>query len=99
MTHVLYCVIFLDLGTVSIQLYPSYGSVLGGTPVQVFGPCFDDTSVTCYFDDIEVEGIFVTEDYIMCISPPLKKLGRVTFRIALDDVSMEFEEVAFYSCT
>ena len=85
-----------------ISLYPRYGSVLGGTPVQVFGPCFDgyaDAPITCYFDNIEVEGIFVNENYILCISPPLQDLGSVAFTIRLNGVSVEFKEVVFYSCT
>ncbi|XP_065911625.1 protein mesh-like isoform X3 [Dysidea avara] len=87
-------------GTVPISLYPRYGSVLGGTPVQVFGPCFDgyaDAPITCYFDNIEVEGIFVNENYILCISPPLQDLGSVAFTIRLNGVSVEFKEVVFYS--
>jgi len=86
---------------VPISLFPSYGSVLGGTPVQVFGPCFDryvDIPIVCYFNDIEVEGIFVNENFIICISPPLQELGRVVFRISLNGISIEFEEVVFYSC-
>jgi len=98
----MYVILFAFTGTVPISLYPHHGSVLGGTPVQVFGPCFDgfiDNPITCYFDNIEVEGIFVNENYIICISPPLQDLGRVAFTISLNGISKEFEEVVFYSCT
>ena len=79
---------------------PRYGSVLGGTAVRVFGPCFDEfsnRSITCSFDGIEVAGIYVDENSIMCVSPALTTLGRVDFVLHIRGAA-DFQKATFYSC-
>ena len=87
--------------TISITLFPRYGSVLGGSLIQVFGPCFDsliNSSITCHFDEIETRGFYADEDYIVCVSPSLEIVGRVGFKITVAEFQIESEEVAFHSC-
>ena len=48
------------IALIPLTLFPRYGNVLGGTTVQVFGPCFDefvDHTITCSFDETEVQPI------------------------------------------
>ena len=86
---------------VPLTLFPRYGSVLGGTAVQVFGPCFDEfinQSIYCFFDDIEVQAIHFDTDSVICISPGLTSLGRIDFILYIENVEVEFQESAFHSC-
>ena len=69
--------------------------------MQVFGPCFDeflDHTITCSFDEIEVQAMFVDSNSIICISPGLTSLGRIDFVLTIENITAEFQEVTFYSC-
>ena len=99
--------IFLFSGTeaevtkISVTPFPRYGSILGGTLIQVFGPCFDalvDSSITCHFGEIQTRGLYADEDYLICVSPSLEVVGRVGFKVTVADFLIESEEVTFYSC-
>ena len=86
---------------VPLTLFPRYGSVLGGTAVQVFGPCFDEfinQSIYCFFDDIEVQAIHFDTDSVICISPGLTSLGRIDFTLHIENIKAEFQKSTFYSC-
>ena len=86
---------------VSLTLFPRYGSVLGGTAVQVFGPCFHEFinhRIYCSFDEIKVQAIHVNTDSIICISPAFKSLGRIDFTLYIENVAAEFQKSIFYSC-
>jgi len=91
----------IEITVISATIFPRYGSVLGGTLIQVFGPCFSalvNSSITCRFDEIETRGLYAEEDYIVCVSPSLKVIGRVGFKIIVSDFQIESEEVDFFSC-
>ena len=65
-----------------MTLGPRFGSVLGGTAVLVSGPCFEETdNISCVFNGVEVEGVFVSMTQCLCISPQLSVLGRVSFQL------------------
>ena len=70
--------------------------------MQVFGPCFDrfvDHTITCSFNEIEVQAIFVDSNSIICISPGLTSLGRINFVLTIDGIdAAEFQETTFYTC-
>jgi len=90
-----------EITKISVTPFPRYGNVLGGTLIQVFGPCFDvliNSSITCHFDEIEARGFYADEDYVVCILPSLEVVGRVGFKITVPDLFIESEEVTFYSC-
>ena len=89
------------VAVIPLTLFPRYGNVLGGTAVQVFGPCFDeffDHTITCSFDEIEVQAISIDSNSVICISPGLTSLGRINFGLTIDDIDVEFQESTFYSC-
>ena len=69
----------------TLTLGPRFGSVLGGTAVIVSGPCFEETdNISCVFNGVEVEGVFVSMTQSLCISPQLSVLGRVSFRLRVN---------------
>ena len=103
--HVQICnnIIFLCIyiALIPLTLFPHYGNVLGGTTVQVFGPCFDEFvnhTITCSFNEIEVQAIFIDSNSVICISPGLTSLGRINFALTIEDIDAEFQETTFYSC-
>ena len=97
----IFAVTDIDVMVIPVALFPRYGSVLGGTLIQVFGPCFNafmNSSIACHFDEIETRGLYADDDYIVCVSPSLEVIGRVSFKIIIEDFLIESEEVYFYSC-
>ena len=69
---------------------PRFGSQLGGTPVQVRGPCFNPSdTVKCYFDTltIPIPGIYESQDRYICVTPFLNKYGRVQVRVEVTDIN------------
>ena len=84
-----------------LTLFPRYGNVLGGTLVQVFGPCFDEFSnsnITCLFGGIKVPGIYVNEKTIVCVSPASTTYGRVDFALNISNATTVFKKATFYYC-
>ena len=58
--------------------------MLGGSSVLVSGPSFtiqEDDNITCMFDDTAVDGIFVSNQQVLCVSPPLSQTGRIPFQL------------------
>ncbi len=42
------------------------------------GPCFEPSdSVTCRFQDVAVDGMYVSEDQLLCVTPVMKNVGEV----------------------
>ena len=90
------------LRTGSITLSPSFGSGLGGTGVLVSGTQLsfkEDDRISCVFDDMNVTGVYVTEQQALCVSPPLAETGRLLFQITIDNsVGSVSGESTFTSC-
>ena len=68
----------------------------------VTGPCFEESyKIICTFGGREVEGIYISEQQALCISPQLPSFGRLTFKLMLlnatDIVVFEGERI-FYAC-
>lgn len=60
--------------------------MLGGSSVLVSGPRFtvqEEDNITCMFDDTAVNGIFISNQQVLCVSPPLSNTGRVPFRLLM----------------
>ena len=78
-----------------ISLSPSYGHMFGGTPVSVTGPYFTTSdTITCHYEDISVEAIYISDEQVLCVSPHLKKIGEVDFIVyvvANDGVTSRFD--------
>ena len=63
-------------------LAPRLGNILGGTPVQLSGPCFEvNDDITCYFGDISVKGTRLNENRVLCVSPELSRTGRIDLKL------------------
>ena len=92
-----------------VALQPRHGSMLGGTLIQLVGNNikFDERAVyTCLFDDIEVEAMYLEQSstqQILCVSPQLKRTGRVKFAISYINPSISTQKSilvndTFFSC-
>ena len=63
---------------------PRLGSVLGGTPVQLSGPCFEENdNITCQFGDVAVKGTRLSRNRVLCVSPEFSVIGRVSLKLII----------------
>ncbi|XP_076359572.1 sushi domain containing 2 mesh [Tachypleus tridentatus] len=70
---------------VRLTFFPRYGNMLGGTLVNVTGPCLKPNSViTCKFDITEVEGVYQSPNHATCISPVVMFHGYVDLAVQTD---------------
>ncbi|CAG0885412.1 unnamed protein product [Darwinula stevensoni] len=64
---------------------PENGNMLGGTVVNVTGPCFTPGQrVTCRFEDWDVEGIVVDSNRASCVMPRMSISGYIDFAVSQD---------------
>ena len=85
-----------SIGSYSIS--PNYGNQLGGTPIIIAGPCFNESSsITCHFGDIETPCVRISQMEAMCISPKLDVNGRIPIKVKVGNVEYEDESVTFSS--
>lgn len=69
-----------------LTFFPRYGHMLGGTLVDVTGPCLDPSSIIfCRFDNFRSEAVFRGTNRATCISPPFMYHGYVDLTISVDD--------------
>lgn len=74
----------LDAATLPLVFAPESGNMLGGTIVNITGPCFEDTDrVSCRFDTEEVIGIYVDRNRVVCVQPFMLAQGYVRFEISV----------------
>ncbi|XP_044731193.1 protein mesh isoform X2 [Chrysoperla carnea] len=66
---------------------PENGNMLGGTIVNITGPCFDKQTdtVTCRFDTEDVKGTIIDDNRAVCIQPLLYAEGYVRFEISVNN--------------
>lgn len=58
--------------------------MLGGTVVNITGPCFEPNDrVRCIFDMEEVIGTVIDTNRAICIQPSLQAEGYVRFEVAI----------------
>lgn len=68
-----------------VTFAPESGNMMGGTIVNVTGPCFDRTrKITCRFNTIKVPGAVIDENRATCVMPPMYATGYVDFAVAVD---------------
>jgi len=76
--HLILAIFFI----VILQISPHCGGVLGGTPIRISVPQFEEKDqITCLFDNTRVEGKYLDAKSGLCISPQFKKIGRITLKI------------------
>lgn len=58
--------------------------MLGGTIVNITGPCFEPNDrVSCRFDTEEVIGVYVDRNRVVCVQPFMMAQGYVRFEISV----------------
>jgi len=76
-----------DLAGTNLPLMfaPESGNMLGGTVVNITGPCFfPNEQIQCRFDDTTVSGTVVDFNRAICVQPFMLAEGYVRFEIATD---------------
>ncbi|KAL1505442.1 hypothetical protein ABEB36_005011 [Hypothenemus hampei] len=75
----------IDGANLQLMFAPESGNMLGGTVVNITGPCFNPTDqIICKFDVADVVyGIVVSRNRAICVQPPLMVEGYVRFEIAI----------------
>ena len=75
-----------------LQLNPLFGHILGGVPVILTRPKTISIAfnVYCVFNGIKVDGVIVSQTQVLCITPRLAKIGRVS-------VQLDQSKASFYS--
>ncbi|XP_066245028.1 protein mesh isoform X1 [Euwallacea similis] len=75
----------IDAANLPLMFAPESGNMLGGTVVNITGPCFDPADrVICKFDVADVVyGTVVSRNRAICVQPTLMVEGYVRFEIAI----------------
>ncbi|XP_034937613.1 protein mesh isoform X2 [Chelonus insularis] len=64
---------------------PESGNMLGGTVVNITGPCFEKTDkIRCRFDTEEVVGTVIDRNRAICVQPFVKAEGYIRFAVAIN---------------
>ncbi|CAG7823396.1 unnamed protein product [Allacma fusca] len=64
---------------------PESGNMLGGTIVNITGPCFTPTkSITCRFNTLRVQGSVINSNRATCVMPPLYATGYIDLFVEVD---------------
>ena len=72
------------------MISPSHGNIMGGVPITVTGPKFNENDqIKLLFDDIVVDCIYINNDRSLCISPFLFKTGKVTVSLNHNGTALE----------
>ncbi|XP_066998795.2 protein mesh isoform X2 [Anabrus simplex] len=62
---------------------PESGNMLGGTVVNITGPCFEkNEKIRCRFDTEDVEGIYVDTNRAICVQPMVYAEGYVVLEVS-----------------
>ncbi|XP_035724650.1 protein mesh-like isoform X2 [Vespa mandarinia] len=63
---------------------PESGNMLGGTVVNITGPCFNETEkVRCLFDTVTVIGHVIDRNRAICVQPFVQAEGYVRLEVAI----------------
>ncbi|XP_015173386.1 PREDICTED: protein mesh isoform X1 [Polistes dominula] len=63
---------------------PESGNMLGGTVVNITGPCFNETEkIRCLFDTVTVIGHVVDRNRAICVQPFVQAEGYVRLEVAI----------------
>ena len=78
-------------GDSKLLLVPRSGTIFGGTPVRIFGPCAQNPKdIKCIFDNKEVDGEYNPDNgQFMCVTPRFQEMGRINFTLQFTTASGE----------
>lgn len=82
----LLCHLFVsaDAAYLPLVFAPESGNMLGGTVVNITGPCFDPNErILCTFDTENVVGHVVDRNRAICVQPFLMAQGYIRFQISI----------------
>ena len=75
---------FLAGAHLPLVFAPESGNMLGGTVVNITGPCFEkNDKVKCRFDTEDVVGTVIDRNRAICIQPFVKAEGYIRFSISI----------------
>lgn len=75
-----------DGANLPLMFAPESGNMLGGTIVNITGPCFQpDDRITCRFDTESVVGAVVDTNRAICVQPRFWHNGYARFEIAINN--------------
>lgn len=76
----------------ALTFAPESGNMLGGTVVNITGPCFvPGQKVLCRFDDEDVVGTVVDTNRALCVQPMLLADGYVRFEISVPEARFNWK--------
>lgn len=74
----------IDHSYLPLVFAPESGNMLGGTVVNITGPCFEPNErVVCQFDTEHVVGYVVDRNRAICVQPFLLAQGYIRFLISV----------------
>lgn len=94
----LICLQFVDAAYLPLVFAPESGNMLGGTVVNITGPCFDKNErVLCTFDSTTVVGHVIEGDRnrAICVQPMLMAQGYVRFQISIGNDRFKWRGLYF----
>ncbi|RVE49675.1 hypothetical protein evm_005650, partial [Chilo suppressalis] len=76
----------IDGANLPLMFAPESGSMLGGTVVNITGPCFNPNDrITCRFDTESVVGAVVDVNRAVCVQPRFYHNGYARFEVAINN--------------
>ncbi|XP_045504606.1 protein mesh isoform X3 [Colias croceus] len=76
----------IDGANLPLMFAPESGNMLGGTIVNITGPCFNpDDRITCRFDTEAVMGAVVDVNRAVCVQPRFYHNGYARFEVAINN--------------
>ncbi|XP_032523025.2 protein mesh isoform X1 [Danaus plexippus] len=76
----------IDGANLPLMFAPESGNMLGGTVVNITGPCFQPTDrISCRFDTESVVGAVVDSNRAICVQPRFYHNGYARFEIAINN--------------
>lgn len=73
-----------DAAYLPLVFAPESGNMLGGTVINITGPCFEPNErILCAFDTESVVGYVVDRNRAICVQPFLLAQGYIRFQISI----------------
>ncbi|XP_023221105.1 protein mesh-like [Centruroides sculpturatus] len=79
-----------------LTFFPRWGNMLGGTMVNITGPCFgkvkeeENVRIACKFDIFEVKGVYKDINHATCFQPPVLFHGYVDISVSVNEGPYHF---------
>lgn len=89
-------IICTDAAHLPLVFAPESGNMLGGTVVNITGPCFNpNVRVLCKFDVESVVGHVIDSNRAICVQPFLKAQGYIRFEISIGTENFKWRGLYF----